>query len=259
MTPKQISTPPTRTPRSLLLGSPRSLSAFQQGGTYTKILKCSQATMFFLGLVVYISIILLSPTTGTSMPHFLSLLSLDGWNVPPANAAAEAFTMQSSSSNKACQYTSIPSSPSMPSVINILPNPNRTIALIHVGKAGGVSLRRMTVIFCKLFFIRKKKINAPEVIARKTRRCIDHKFPDPKAVLAHQTKHYFHIESYDELELATATSFLVTLRNPVDRIISTYRYVCTVTLFCQNGTALLSHTDSFVPSETDIHIQGNVS
>jgi Sulfotransferase family len=213
---KQIGSPPPRTPRSP--SNPQSPSGLQHRGTYTVTFKFSQTMVFLLGLT-YITIMLLSPFIRTRMTH-ASLLSLEGWNLLAANATAEALKTEISSS-KPCQYpkSSSISSPSK----NILPNPNRTIALIHVGKAGGVSLRRMTIIYCKLFFIQKLNYTR-EKVARKTQRCIDDKFPDPKAVLAHQTKNYFHIESYDDTELATSTSFLVTLRNPVDRIISTYRY-----------------------------------
>ena len=104
----------------------------------------------------------------------------------------------------------------------ILEEKDRIITLVHVGKAGGVSLRRVTVIYCKLFF--RKKIWAS---TRKERiqNCIHKHFPDPpNTILSHQTQHYFHIEEYNDTEIAQSTSFLITLRNPIDRIISTYRY-----------------------------------
>ena len=187
--------------------------------------------MCLLGLV-YISIMLapllhkkvLLSSTGSSIVS--SLLTLDGWRLMSANFTSEAFHMEFSSSS----VWQCPIHDPSPSII--LPNPNRTIALIHVGKAGGVTLRRMTVIYCKLFFVRKTNYT-PETIANKTQQCIAKRFPDPKAMLAYQTKHYFHLKAFNDTELATSTSFLVTLRNPIERIISTYRY--THTPFLKNN------------------------
>lgn len=98
---------------------------------------------------------------------------------------------------------------------------DRIISLIHIGKAGGVSLRRLTVIHCKLFFRHKRWDGTRQENIQK---CIEKHFPDPQAVLSHQTQYYFHIEEYNTTQLEQSTSFLMTLRNPVDRIISTYRY-----------------------------------
>ena len=98
---------------------------------------------------------------------------------------------------------------------------DRIITLVHVGKAGGVSLRRLTVIFCKLFFRKKRWADTRE---ERIKACIEKHFPDSRTILSHQTQHYFHIEEYDVEAMEASTSFLVTLRNPVDRIISTYRY-----------------------------------
>ena len=74
----------------------------------------------------------------------------------------------------------------------------------------------MTIVFCKLFF-RKKSENYK---AKRIRKCIDNFFPDPGVTLAHSVKHYFHLEEYNKTEVEESTSFLLTLRNPVERIIS---------------------------------------
>lgn len=88
---------------------------------------------------------------------------------------------------------------------------NRTIALVHVGKAGGITIRESTSLVCT--------VNNKET-------CMNNRF-SPEAVLPRQLKFPIHMAAIypkgdDNLEITT--SFLVTLRDPVQRIISTYRY-----------------------------------
>ena len=54
-------------------------------------------------------------------------------------------------------------------------------------------------------------------------KCIRQRFNATQA-LARQTRFVFHMWDYNEEIAANATTFLVTLRNPVDRLISNYRY-----------------------------------
>ena len=93
---------------------------------------------------------------------------------------------------------------------------NRTITLVHVGKAGGLTIKASTSLYCRLPRGRRK----PEEIEKYIKR----RFNDANNTLALQLKGYFHMWAYDEEELQQSTSFLFTLRNPVDRIISAYRY-----------------------------------
>jgi hypothetical protein len=54
-------------------------------------------------------------------------------------------------------------------------------------------------------------------------RCVNSRFTSDQR-LAIQTKSVFHMWAKDTNHMAEATSFLIPLRNPVDRIVSTYRY-----------------------------------
>lgn len=94
---------------------------------------------------------------------------------------------------------------------------NRTIILTHVGKAGGLTLRRATSLICR------QNSRARNRTEDETRGCVEHHF-SPNATLSRQVKHYFHMFAYHEEELKHSTSFLFPLRNPVDRAISSYRY-----------------------------------
>jgi hypothetical protein len=85
----------------------------------------------------------------------------------------------------------------------------RSIHSVHIGKTGGSSLREATGIQCLNF-------KDPEA-------CINRLFSSDQK-LARQTRHVFHMWGHDEPLIRNATSFLMTLRNPVDRIISTYRF-----------------------------------
>lgn len=54
------------------------------------------------------------------------------------------------------------------------------------------------------------------------RRCQKHQEDNLK--LSYQTNHLIHMWDYNETKIQEATSFVVTLRNPVARVISAYRY-----------------------------------
>jgi hypothetical protein len=97
-------------------------------------------------------------------------------------------------------------------------NKNRTIGLVHVGKAGGSTLRKETAAHCQIIHA-KAKANRTE----KIQECMDKRFTADQK-LALQTRYYFHVHDFDDTLANRSTSFLVPIRNPVDRIISTYKY-----------------------------------
>lgn len=96
---------------------------------------------------------------------------------------------------------------------------NRSLALIHIGKAGGLTLRAMTSLKCRL--------PRDQATDESIRNCLSDSFgsTDESAnPLTLQTKHYAHMNSIPHKELEQATSWLLSLRNPVERVISAYRY-----------------------------------
>mgnify|MGYP005856585679 CR=1 FL=1 len=95
---------------------------------------------------------------------------------------------------------------------------NRTITFVHVGKAGGMTLRRATSLRCRLRTKETRNQTDAELEP-----CMMQLF-SPNATLPRQVRHYFHMYAYQQEQLERSTSFLFVLRNPVDRIISTYRY-----------------------------------
>jgi hypothetical protein len=86
---------------------------------------------------------------------------------------------------------------------------SRSIAFVHLGKAGGVTVRSSTRLVCG---VQKQSMD-----------CIDSRFPS-NAVLSRQVKYYLHMYGYRPGQMEQATSYLIALRNPVDRLISSYRY-----------------------------------
>ena len=169
------------------------------------ILRFSQTILFLLILTYTIMVLL-------PLIRYAHVLLL-------SNGSAVTSTIDSSADSRALAWFV---SPQNQKNSNLQPNKDRIITLIHIGKAGGVSLRRLTVIYCKLFFRRQKWDTTRE---KRIAKCIDKYFPDPDLhPMTHQTQHYFHIEEYNATTMEQSTSFLVPLRNPVERIISTYRY-----------------------------------
>jgi hypothetical protein len=77
-----------------------------------------------------------------------------------------------------------------------LPPLNRTLLLVHIGKAGGITLKETL-----------KRWSEEEALQPL--------YLNPKS---------FHVWAYFEKHLQEATTFIVPLRNPVHRIISSYRY-----------------------------------
>ena len=115
---------------------------------------------------------------------------------------------------------------------------NRSIALMHVGKGGGLSLRAMTSLKCRL--------PRNQVTIQSIQTCIVDSFgssstTNPKSnPLALQTIFYAHMRSIPADEMNAATSWLIALRNPIDRLISAYQYSHPAN--CQDATLLPNST-----------------
>jgi hypothetical protein len=103
--------------------------------------------------------------------------------------------------------------------------PDRVISFIHVGKAGGMTVREATALACG------------PILENRSQACVEKRFPTTKKsssnnetqqqhkhVLSLQTQHYFHLWGYRPDALNASTTFLVPLRSPLDRIVSSYRY-----------------------------------
>ncbi|CAB9513455.1 expressed unknown protein [Seminavis robusta] len=107
---------------------------------------------------------------------------------------------------------------------------NRTIAFIHIGKAGGLTVRSSTGLVCRPMGVGKKKEIDGQIVRvvfnqseEQVETCVNKRFYS-NLTLPRQVKYYFHMHGHRPEELAKSTSFLVVLRHPVDRLISSYRY-----------------------------------
>lgn len=90
----------------------------------------------------------------------------------------------------------------------LLEKKNRSIVFVHVGKSGGMTFRSATAAAC-----------------RKSLKCHQRFFQNNQHnLLAIQTRSFFHLNHHDEDAIQRATSFVVPFRNPVDRIVSAYRF-----------------------------------
>jgi Sulfotransferase family len=98
---------------------------------------------------------------------------------------------------------------------------SRRILLIHVGKAGGSTLRRVARVLCT-------RVSDP----KNPKRPPIHRSCSGKNTLAQQSvpltgkliQDVFHMWAYNATLVPLVTTFLVTIRNPIERIISTFRY-----------------------------------
>ncbi|CAB9497396.1 expressed unknown protein [Seminavis robusta] len=97
---------------------------------------------------------------------------------------------------------------------------NRSILLIHVGKAAGSTLRRATKVLCKSF---KDPRNPQKVLHRS---CCGKNTLDQRTVplTGKLIQDVYHMWAYNDTIFPRVTTYLITVRNPIDRIISTYRY-----------------------------------
>jgi Sulfotransferase family len=113
-----------------------------------------------------------------------------------------------------------------------LPLIDRSITLVHVGKAGGSSIRAATSLPCRKS---PKKWNTPERVEY----CLSATL-DKDNVLAHSIHYYCHMSQCHASDLHNSTSFLFLLRNPVDRVISNLRYAHPQNCLELNGTVIMT-------------------
>ena len=97
-------------------------------------------------------------------------------------------------------------------------NENRSITFVHVGKAGGSTIRQATAIKCGVDATTRSEA------------CVRRAFPSTNTpnyhshVLSLQTQHYFHMWGYRPHAINASTSLMFALRNPIDRILSSFKY-----------------------------------
>jgi hypothetical protein len=101
------------------------------------------------------------------------------------------------------------------------PRFDRTIAVIHVGHTGGRSLMELCPsVSCKARFAEiPDQVQACIQQSSQTTRNTTSSLSSPLAI---QAKHYFHLGDIQDEELKRSTSFLLTLRNPVDRMLAIF-------------------------------------
>ena len=97
---------------------------------------------------------------------------------------------------------------------------NRSIVLIHVGKAGGSSIRETLLPDC---LSNNTLPNQTQEEIKHWKKCIA-AINAGQALSLYTNKRVFHMWDKNETEMEQATTFVMTLRNPVDRMVSTYRY-----------------------------------
>ena len=105
-------------------------------------------------------------------------------------------------------------------------NPNRKIVLVHVGKAGGLSVRKNLACWCWYLYPayeNQDPKNFPQeqlaLLAQRREKCMMQY--DHSRKLANQTRSFIHMFNVKTDRLEEATSFLMTFRDPVDRVHST--------------------------------------
>ena len=102
---------------------------------------------------------------------------------------------------------------------------NRSIILIHIGKAGGSSLRKTA--FLRPDCLPLLKIGREAMSSNEERKLWDDctfLYNEGQKISIFTEKRVFHMFDKNATEMRRATTFLVTLRNPVDRLVSAFRY-----------------------------------
>lgn len=94
----------------------------------------------------------------------------------------------------------------------LLPESNRTILFVHVGKAGGETIKSVLEAGCQVMRNPKRRTKCLATL--------------PATYLSFAVAGYFHCFKVQPMGMAaTANSYLFNVRHPVDRSISWYHYV----------------------------------
>lgn len=91
---------------------------------------------------------------------------------------------------------------------------NRTMLFVHVGKAGGETVKWRLKVICNQRGSKRKKT-----------RCLE-QFQNGESFVSNATIGYMHCDSLrPRWSIDIATTFLVSLRDPIDRIVSWFQYM----------------------------------
>jgi hypothetical protein len=101
-----------------------------------------------------------------------------------------------------------------PSPPQALMGQRRTFVFVHVGKTGGETIKWRLKLSCKLRASRRKK-----------ERCYE-QFEHGESLLSNATIGYMHCDKLrPKPSIENATTFLISLRDPIDRIVSWFQYM----------------------------------
>ena len=91
---------------------------------------------------------------------------------------------------------------------------NRTLMFVHVGKTGGETIKWRLSVICH-----------QRASKRKRTRCLE-QFAGSESQLSKHTIGYMHCGAMRPRQsILNATSFLVSIRDPIDRIVSWFQYM----------------------------------
>jgi hypothetical protein len=103
---------------------------------------------------------------------------------------------------------------SSPSAVSPIIYQNQTFVFVHVGKTGGETIKWRLRVICNLRASKRKKAQCYE------------QFAQEESQLSKQTIGYMHCNALrPRLSIFNATSFLVSIRDPVDRVVSWFQYM----------------------------------
>jgi hypothetical protein len=112
---------------------------------------------------------------------------------------------------------------------------NRSIVLIHVGKTGGMTIRQNLAHSCSLVDLP----GTPRKQDRLRQKCRD-RMNANNTGLSLQTQAVFHNKDYNSTAVKEATTFVITLRNPIDRFHSVYRFSHPQVMYCPKKQGSIS-------------------
>ena len=177
--------------------------------------------VFALALVFIAANILQSSTLGSSAePSFPPLWGDSSSYLPLANLSWES-TIDGNGNNETSSFrmSANAAAASIPffAVNNRRRTSNRTIFLVHVGKTGGETVRQTLKITCRF---RKNDIRRQECWE-----ALQQQLNQSETALSLYTIGTIHCNvALPQGAMQQASTFLWTLRNPLDRVVSWYRY-----------------------------------